>query len=354
MGYLGGLQGLLGRCDVARAFLVARSRPCRGEPTIRHMGGTLWKFGLAGLLFGGTAACVIDLDHKLNCGDGFTDEDAGEDCDPLDPQSVESACEDKGFASGLARCDPMACKIEVSAELCAVCGDGVLSPGEQCDGASLGSRRCPSGEDLVACDPDTCLLNYDACPTCGNGQLEVELGEECDWNYDPGDAVEGEKIDCTDLEPIGSIQYKGYSQGAVSVNACTKSCQLARKECSFCGDGIQDDSYSDLGLQGNQVTQGAEVCDGQDASDEAIQKHCKQVCADSSNLNFRCDFDCVDNCTTMISPATEEANCCVVGGQECDPVIPCCFELDNPGEEGCGKVAVGDPDVPLFFRCRSL
>jgi len=319
------------------------------------MGSTLWKLGFVGLLVGGTAACFAELEHRIACGDSYTDRLAGEECDPGDPLSFESACKDSGFARGQARCDPTTCQIEVSAELCAVCGDGVISPGEQCDGTSLGNRRCPSGEDLVTCELDTCLLNFDACPACGNGLFETALGEECDWNYDPGEAVEGEKIDCADLEPIGSIQYKGYSQGSVSVSACTDSCQLSRKECSFCGDGVQDDSYFDLGLQGKQVPQGAEVCDGQDASDETVQKHCKQVCADSSNLTLRCDFECVDNCTTMLSPPAEEANCCVVGGENCDPVIPCCFELDNPDENGCDYVAVDTPNGTIIVdRCRSL
>jgi cysteine-rich repeat protein len=61
------------------------------------------------------------------------------------------------------------------AALAAICGDGFVGPGEQCDGAA--DENCP-GECLPFC----------ACPgDCGNGVVE-EPGEECDdGNVTSGD-----------------------------------------------------------------------------------------------------------------------------------------------------------------------
>jgi len=320
--------------------------------------GARWKLGLAGLAglaLGCASACLVELEHRVACGDGHTDLLAGEDCDPGDLASFEDACAAKGFTAGLARCDPTTCEIEVDAEICAVCGDGVISPGEQCDGDSLGNQRCPSGEDRVTCEPDTCRLNFDACPNCGNGDLESELGEECDWNYHPGEDVEGGTIACSDLEPIGAIQHKNYTQGQVTHGNCTDTCQFSRNNCSFCGDGVVDDFYLDHGPQGKPALQGAEVCDGTAIDPDFLSDSCKPICGDS-DLKLRCDFECVDSCGAITIPEEpEEARCCVPGGVSCDPVIPCCIKLDDPGlsedDNGCAPVVVGPV---VFLRCRSI
>ncbi|MCA9661276.1 MAG: hypothetical protein KC486_23255 [Myxococcales bacterium] len=317
----------------------------------------IWlRVALAGLTCGCLGACLVDLEHRVACGDGYADAVAGEECDPGDLNSYKNACQSRGFTAGLAHCNPETCKIEVSDEICAYCGDGVISPGEQCDSANLGNQRCLSGDNLLTCDPLTCMLNYDACPKCGDGDFVPDIGEECDWNYDPGDDVEAEVIACEDLEPLGSIQYKGYSSGEVNFSACTTRCQLARDNCSFCGDGVVDDAYSDLGPMGINVLQGAEVCDGADADQDVLDKHCKQLCLDDglSELKVRCEFTC-EGCTTLKSPPREEANCCVRGGSSCDPGLPCCFAADNPGEVGCVSVAIDTPDGTVFLdRCRSI
>ena len=313
--------------------------------------------GLAGLALACASACLLDLEHEVACGDGHTDVLSGEECDPGDPASFEDACTAKGFTAGLARCDPATCQIVADAESCAVCGDAVISPGEQCDGDSLGNQRCPSGENRVTCDLDMCRLSFDACPSCGNGELEPELGEECDWNYHPG---EGDVSACSDLEPIGAIQHKGYVQGQVTHSNCTDTCQFSRNSCSFCGDGILDDSYLDHGPQGKPALQGAEQCDGAAIDSDFLSDSCKQICG-MSNLELRCDFECVDKCGAITIPSdAEEARCCVPGGASCDLDIPCCFKLDHPEEvgdgDGCGAVVVETENGPPVYslRCRSI
>ncbi len=327
------------------------------------MRSALWGLGLIGLLLGGTAACLVELEHTVRCGDGYVDSLAGEECDPADPSSYEHACQERGFPIGNARCEPETCQIQISAEICAFCGDGVISPGEQCDSAALGNHRCPSGEDLVTCDFETCRLNFEACPHCGNGVFEPEEGEECEWNIDPDleDEVLGKLVACEELESLGAIN-KPYSQGQVSSSACTKTCQFSRKECSFCGDDDVDDSYLDLGKEGQLVLQGAEVCDGQKADSTNLAKHCKEVC-NGSSLTLRCDFECQDECARLESPPEPEANCCIQGGESCIPYddiesgTPCCYAVDNPEEgkgNGCQHVVVDTEDGQIvLFRCRA-
>lgn len=313
---------------------------------------------VGGALFGVAAGCLVELEHRVACGDGYTDQLAGEECDPADRPSYELACEQRGFAAGVARCDPTTCQIEATAELCAVCGDGVLSPGEECDGNNLANKKCLSGADLVTCNQATCTYDLSACPACGNGVVDPAHGEECDWNVEPGEIADPEVVECAELQPLGEIQYKGYASGEVPVDTCTTKCRFPRDKCSFCGDGVVDKAYTDIGgPDGDLILKGAEVCDGKDVEPERLIKHCREVCTGDalSTLNLRCDFECINNCGALVSPEPAEARCCVLGGDSCDPVLPCCFALDNPGEDGCAAVLVETPNGTIFVdRCRSL
>jgi hypothetical protein len=74
--------------------------------------------------------------------------------------------------------------------LASVCGNGLLEPGEACDGAAMGS--CPSG-----CDPDCTCAAY-----CGDGALDS--GEQCDGT------VFGTSNDaCTFVEGVASPACQG-------------------------------------------------------------------------------------------------------------------------------------------------
>jgi len=80
-------------------------------------------------------------------------------------------------------------------ETCAFCGDGVVDPGEDCDGTNLSEQTCQTlGYDSgdLTCNPD-CTFNFQECfggpgQECGDGVIEPELGEQCDdENLDNGD-----------------------------------------------------------------------------------------------------------------------------------------------------------------------
>src|SRR5262249_39842009 len=58
----------------------------------------------AGAIVG--ASCLIDVEHRIACGDGYVDPLAGEECDPQVPESFINACEHTNHPHGTAACDP--------------------------------------------------------------------------------------------------------------------------------------------------------------------------------------------------------------------------------------------------------
>ncbi|MEZ4448610.1 MAG: hypothetical protein R3B09_03950 [Nannocystaceae bacterium] len=312
---------------------------------------------LLGLLVGVAGGCLIDLPHHIACGDGHTDLLAGEECDPGDPLSFEGACLEREGLGGHAVCDKDSCKIITSQEICAFCGDGIVSPGEDCDGNNLGNKKCRSGHDQVTCNPLTCAFDDSECPKCGNGV--PDFGEECDWNYDPpGEFAEVRQ--CSGLDPLGEIDYKPYTSGQVLITACSESCILSRKPCGFCGDGFLDKQYID-GPPDAPVNQGAEVCDSEIVDVEALSMFCRTLCRSNSEddvTNYRCDYVCAKGCKELDPPPIvedpiDEAKCCVRGGSSCDPQVPCCWAMDHPGEVGCKSEAIETPEgTKLVDRCR--
>lgn len=121
----------------------------------------------------------------------------------------------------------------------AVCGDGVRTSGEECDGEDLNDASCASlmstefSAGVLSCS-DTCEFDTSACePTavCGNGVLET--GESCD-------SLQLDGQTCADL---------GYSGGTLS---CSSDCELDETECSS-GTGCDATSSGSLGIvyQGN-------------------------------------------------------------------------------------------------------
>jgi hypothetical protein len=98
-----------------------------------------------------------------------------------------------------------------TATLATLCGDGVLSQGEECDGAALGGKTCASlgfASGDLACRE--CHFDASACSFCGNGAINGR--EECD-----GADLGGRS--CTAL---------GFTGGAL---ACTARCRLSTAGC---------------------------------------------------------------------------------------------------------------------------
>ncbi|WAS94316.1 hypothetical protein [Nannocystis punicea] len=290
---------------------------------------------------GVAAGCLIELDPQADCGDGFIDALAQEDCEPSLPDSYADRCAELGQVAGPAACDPKSCRFTPSG--CSSCGNGVLDPGEECDPEDMTAPTCP-GEGVATCR-DNCTVDRSACSACGNGM--VDLDEECDFALDLDDlALE---VPCTDLDSPAGITRR-YGSG--SSTKCTSKCEWDRSQCSYCqndkleGDEVVDGLYVDF----EQTIQPApEVCDNQQADPEALVIHCQGACG--SNYRVECKFKCADDCQAFDKTAnlpTEELGCCTARGEACpyDPqtgdLMPgrndCCRKLTHPEENPCEPV----------------
>jgi hypothetical protein len=133
-----------------------------------------------------------------------------------------------------------------------VCGDGVLSPDEDCEGDEY-NITCESlglMQGQGVCN-DQCQLDTSACYLCGNGL--VEQAEGCDG-------------------PLGALitcETEGFSDGTLVCD--TTTCQLDTSGCSLCGD--------------DEIT-GNEACDGSDLAGQS----CQSLGFDGGELG--CDADC--------------------------------------------------------------
>jgi cysteine-rich repeat protein len=133
------------------------------------------------------------------CGDGKVD--PGEQCDSND--LANQTCKLQGFSGGTLDCNG-SCALDVSGCV-STCGDGVKQASEACEGADVGTHTCveigyknPAGVVCTDCD-----LDYTGCaPVCGNGTMEP--GEVCD---------DGNMID-TDACPANCIPGNGGTCGS--------------------------------------------------------------------------------------------------------------------------------------------
>jgi cysteine-rich repeat protein len=157
------------------------------------------------------------------CGNGVVEPTSGEECD-IDDFGGET-CQSRGYASGTLTCTP-SCTIDDGGCTPFDCGDGILSPGEECDdGNNTDGDGCSSdctiepppeicedrvdndGDGLVDCaDPDCAS---DPFCLCGNGIIEGN--EECD----DGNNTDGD--------------------------GCSSSCTLESPQSEICDNGMDDD-----------------------------------------------------------------------------------------------------------------
>lgn len=97
------------------------------------------------------------------CGDSSID--PGEQCDGADLQGFD--CVSLGLGDGTLSCDPLTCTFDTSqCGLVGNCGNGVINPGEQCDGADRQGFDCASlglGGGVLGCDPITCTFDTSMC-----------------------------------------------------------------------------------------------------------------------------------------------------------------------------------------------
>lgn len=294
---------------------------------------------------GVAAGCLIDLEPRPDCGDGYIDPLAGEDCEPGLIDSYAPRCEERGLVAGPAACAPKICTFDEDG--CSACGNGVVDEGEECDPTDMLQPTCP-GAGVATCRDD-CTLDLSACSSCGNGELDVD--EECDFALDIGDIAA--QIPCSDLDSPGGITRR-YGSGVAT--KCTSKCEWDRSGCSYCQNHrLEDDEVVEgLYVDFEQKIQPApEVCDNEQADPEELVSHCQDQCGGSYRVN--CNFQCANDCQTFDKAAipAAELGCCTARGEACpkpqEGRPPCCRELTHPDEDPCESVTIGSN---LFSLCR--
>lgn len=182
-------------------------------------GGVAGAGGMAGGAGGGGGGGMAGAGGGPGCGNGVVDE--GEDCDG----TTDKTCEDLGYTGGPLTCNAD-CTFGIST--CSACGDGVIQMvlGEDCDfdaqGDPLVAATCKSlGFPMSGANPgcnENCKHDIRICK-CGDGQRDMD--EPCDG------ADLGGKTCVTE----------GFGSGML---VCSPDCELDVSGCSMCGNGMID------------------------------------------------------------------------------------------------------------------
>jgi len=165
---------------------------------------------------------------SADCGNGIID--PGEDCDGEELGYATCEAIGEGFTGGTLSCSDN-CQFDTSQcvdDTPEVCGDGVIDPDEDCDGEELGGQTCQGlgfeGGDL-ACQ--NCFFDTSACDgipeLCGNGAIDPD--EDCDG----------------DMLGYATCEALGFAGGELGCQNCffnTSGCVPVRPE--DCGNGAID------------------------------------------------------------------------------------------------------------------
>ena len=167
-----------------------------------------------------------------------------------------------------------------SASVCGpICGDGVLSPGEQCDdgtnaggygqcgpgcvrgpycgdGIVNGPEACDDGKNVSAYGSTGCAPGCQTPARCGDGQVQFAFGETCDDGVN-----DGTYGSCSTTCQAGPRCGDGVVNGGAGVeqcddgindgtyNNCAPGCKLGPR----CGDGVLATDFGEECDDGNTV-----------------------------------------------------------------------------------------------------
>jgi cysteine-rich repeat protein len=243
------------------------------------------------------------------CGNGILE--PGEECDDgnnTPGDGCSNNCREENYC-GNGICGPGENGLNCPDD-CAVCGNGVLEPGEECDDGNLipgdGCSATCTQENYCGngiCDPGENGLNCpDDCAVCGNGVLEP--GEECDdGNIIPGD---GCSATCT-LESFCGDAICGPGETAIN----------CPEDCAVCGNG--------------SLEPGEECDDGNVLNFDGCTPNCR-VDGDLDGI-----ADGLDNCPSTPNPGQVDGDADGVG-DACDN----CPTIVNSGQFDADLDGVGD------------
>ncbi len=157
------------------------------------------------------------------CGDGMVQ--PGEDCEALD--FAGKSCADFGFDAGDLICTN---DCTISTEACFACGDGTKQAAEACDGQDFGGKTCITegfAGGSLQCSVDCQSISTSGCqqaPTCGDGKKDP--GEQCDGADLGGQSCSGLGFDSGSLSCSGNCTFD------------TSQCQNDNPNCLGFGEGI--------------------------------------------------------------------------------------------------------------------
>ena len=288
------------------------------------------------------ARCSTSCSLNVFCGDAIVD--PGEQCDngkcsggptPGKVCTSNAACGDGGTCAATTAVSGDGCSAHCTLE--SVCGDGKVEGVEQCDPGSSASCN------------DNCTLTV-----CGDGNVDVAVGEQCDDGLNNGTAGSSCTKACTILTVCGNSMLELGEQcddgGVVSGDGCSSTCRVE----GSCGNGTVDGSEEcDPAASASQC--GGHTC----IVDRCL---CENYCGDGriggleqcDDGNASTGDGCRPNCTiemcgdTLVDKPAEQ---CDDGNTDptdkcannCQVVAICGDGILDPGEE-CddGKNVSGD------------
>jgi len=188
------------------------------------------------------------------------------------------------------------------------CGNGVLDPGEECDGTNLNSNSCstvvptrPGG--ALACTP-TCTFDTTGCtaPSCGNDVREGS--EECDG---------------TDLDETVCADIAGFNGGTL---ACSAGCTFNTSSCTI--DCRVQDNFQTCNPMGGAN----ECCPNNDMPSTCFSSGDFRACLQTCSAHADCGWSM--ECLSQIGNLCYIAFC--GAGMQSTPLQnPCTLAGGRPG-----------------------
>ena len=151
----------------------------------------------------------------------------------------------------------------------AVCPDGVLEVGEECDdGNAVGGDGCSAA----------CVLEF-----CGDGSTQMGLGEECDdGNTAAGDGCDPDCIVEVSQE-CGNGTREGVEQcddgNTADEDGCSSACRV-----EACGDGVMQSGRGEACDDGNTTDEDgcSAMCEVERCGDGVVQTGLGEACDDGN------------------------------------------------------------------------
>ncbi|MBQ9394565.1 MAG: hypothetical protein IJU23_03480 [Proteobacteria bacterium] len=237
---------------------------------------------------------------NIICVAGYTDED----------ENIANGCEQKASFT---------------------CGNGIVEPGEMCDGLRLNDQTCativgPGSTGTLTCRPDCLGFDKDNCSaptTCGNHIIDGS--EICDG---PNTGL----ATCASVVGEGSTGYIG----------CQSNCQ--DYDTSYCSKPT---------TCGNNTIDAGEVCDGSSLNNAS----CASVVGVGSTGTLKCSENCYDYDRTGCTSASVCGNGILETGENCDGNdfgSQTCESLVGPGSRGnllCNGCSISTENCSAASTC---